>query len=215
MQVLAQDLERQYPRDNQGRRVKLTSITEAALPPRNRETIWHAAESGAADRLVAGAADRLRQRSQPPVGARRGACLQRDYGAGGPGGHPRTPLVRQLLTESTVLALVGGVAGLAVARWARDLLWSLRPPMFSFAAVHLDLDGRVLAYSLGVSLATGVIFGLVPALRATRGDLASDLKERTGRGSASGGWQPRRALVMDPGGPFGGGPGGQPVPAQP
>ena len=66
--------------------------------------------------------------------------------------------------------------------------------MFSFAAVHLSLDGRVLAFNLGVSLATGIVFGLAPALRATRGDLAADLKERAGPGPA-GNWRPRRVLV--------------------
>ena len=84
-----------------------------------------------------------------------------------------------------MLALLGGAAGLVLARWARDVLWSMRPPMFTYAGVHLDLDGRVLAYTLAISLLTGILFGLAPALRATGGDLASDLKERTGRSDSS------------------------------
>ena len=54
----------------------------------------------------------------------------------------------------------------------------MRPPLFTLSAVHLDLDFRVLGYALAVSLAVGIVFGLVPALRATRTDLACDLKER-------------------------------------
>jgi len=108
-------------------------------------------------------------------------------------GANRWRLVRHLLIESTVLALLGGAGGLLFARWARDILWSMRPPLFTYSSVHLDLDYRVLGYALGVSLAAGVIFGLVPALRATRTDLACDLKER---GGATLGGATRSALVV-------------------
>jgi hypothetical protein len=91
------------------------------------------------------------------------------------------------------LALLGGAAGLLFARWARDILWSMRPPLFTLSAVHLDLDFRVLGYALAVSLAVGIVFGLVPALRATRTDLACDLKERAGPAASS---SARSALVV-------------------
>jgi predicted permease len=102
-------------------------------------------------------------------------------------------VVRQLLMESTVLAILGGAAGLALARWARDLLWAMRPPMFEYSGVDLGLDYRVLGYALAVSLGAGLLFGLVPALRAARTDLASDLRER---GGAASGGMARSALVV-------------------
>ena len=87
--------------------------------------------------------------------------------------------------------------GLAFAHWAGDLLWSFRPPMFNHAGFRMDLDSRVLVFNLSVSLLTGLGFGLAPAIRATRSDLATDLKERA---SAPAGfhrvWHPRAVLVM-------------------
>jgi putative ABC transport system permease protein len=79
-------------------------------------------------------------------------------------------LVRQMLTESVLLSVGGGAAGLLVASWAREALLALRPaslPQYN----AIELDTRVLVFTLGLSIATGVLFGLVPALRAARSDL--------------------------------------------
>ena len=104
--------------------------------------------------------------------------------------------MRPLLIESVMLSATGGVAGLALASWARNILWSIRPPALRHAAFSLALDSRVLLYTLAVSLATGIVFGLIPGFRATRIDLVTDLKERSGQAASSGGWNPRSVLVM-------------------
>lgn len=88
-------------------------------------------------------------------------------------------IIRQMITESMALSLAGGLLGLLFARWGRDLLWHFRPPWLS-ANVYLDvsLDGKVLAFTLLVSMLTGLLFGLAPALAACRRNLAVELKER-------------------------------------
>ncbi len=70
------------------------------------------------------------------------------------------------------------------------------PSMFSHSAVRMELDHAVLAYNFAISILTGIIFGLVPALRSTNPNLANDLKERTGQAAHTGRWSPRALLVM-------------------
>jgi predicted permease len=84
-------------------------------------------------------------------------------------------LVRQLLTESLLLAVLGGVAGLAIARIALQVVRSVNPGNIPRLEA-ITLDGTVLAFTLAVSLLTGLLFGLVPAVRAARVDLNASLK---------------------------------------
>jgi predicted permease len=94
-------------------------------------------------------------------------------------GATRGRIVRQLLTESLLLSSLGGLAGIVIAWWARAILWSIRPPLLRNEQIELAFDMRVLLFTLGLSVLTGMIFGLAPALQASRTDLVVELKERT------------------------------------
>jgi len=92
-------------------------------------------------------------------------------------GASRWRLIRQLLTESLLLAILGGAVGVLFAYWGKDLLLVLRPWGGGELALNLKLDLRVLGFTIVVSLLTGLVFGLAPALRGTRIDLTPALKD--------------------------------------
>ncbi|MGA8090609.1 MAG: ABC transporter permease [Terracidiphilus sp.] len=122
----------------------------------------------------------------------RGAARQKEISVRLALGASRARVVRHLLTESMLLALGGGVVGLGLAAAASKLLWValnqilVRQLGSDFVlSLNLSPDGRVLIYALGLSLATGFIFGLSPALQFTRPDLNTSLKDENtsfGRG---------------------------------
>jgi predicted permease len=122
-------------------------------------------------------------------GRRREMAVRTALGAG------KGRLMRQLLVESVVLALAGGLVGVGLAMALTRLLVALRPQNIPrLDAIGVDL--RVLAFALGASTVVGVLFGLLPALQATRLDVQSMLRQG-GRGVAGGGRQgARRALVV-------------------
>lgn len=91
-------------------------------------------------------------------------------------GAKRLILMRQLLTESMLLAVLGGGLGLLLSFWAKDLLLSMSPADFPRAAV-VNIDGRVLLFSFFITLFAGLALGLAPAIQHTRSDLNSELKE--------------------------------------
>lgn len=107
-------------------------------------------------------------------------------------GASRARLIRQLLTESCVLSLLGGIVGIAIAYLAMDMLVGFAA-RFTPRAVNVQMDGWVLAFTVGLSLLTGLLFGAAPA--AGRADLAPALREGA-RGSGGGSLSLRRGLII-------------------
>jgi predicted permease len=113
----------------------------------------------------------------------RAASRQRELAVRCSVGAGRGRLIRQMLAESVLLAGGGGLIGIAAAYWCGPLLMHFMPRSNITLAVDLRPDARSLWFTIALSILTGILFGVVPALQATRGDLAGTLKTDTG-GSA-------------------------------
>src|SRR5262245_51039080 len=98
----------------------------------------------------------------------RGTSREREVAVRAALGAGRGRLVRQFLTESVVLAVVGGAIGVLVGYGLMRWLQFMLPPFFLPSAAHVEMDGRILAFSFALAIVTGIVFGLAPAFHATK-----------------------------------------------
>ena len=195
LKAIASNLERDYPQPNRGRSVTLLPLSQCALNPGLRRVFVLA---GGLLMTVVGLVLLIACANVANLLLARGTARRKEIAIRLSLGATRARLARQLMTESLLLSLCGGGAGLFVAVWSRALLLAALPPQAFVGNIDLDLalDGPVLLFTLTVSLLTGMLFGLAPALQASRPDLVVELKDRTSQPARGRGWLGLRGLLV-------------------
>ena len=186
LELLARQLARQYPDSNKGWGVLMAPMLDYAV--RDVRGVLYTLLGAVGCVLLIACANIANLLLARATARHREISIRAALGAS------RLRLVRQLLTESVVLALIGGLLGILFARWGLEALLALAPSTLPRTA-DIRLDTTVLVFSLALSLATGVILGIAPALIAAHTDVQEGLKQGA-RGSTDRRGRLRGALVI-------------------
>jgi macrolide transport system ATP-binding/permease protein len=191
--ALAAQLQREYPNDNAGRGEMIVPINYTSIPPQAHGIF---ALAGAVLTVIVGLVLLIACANVANLLLARATQRQREIAVRLALGASRKRLIRQLLTESFLLALLAGILGIFCAYWAKSALVSFLPPGLT-RNLDFSLDGRVLFYTFALAVVATLIFGLVPSLQASRANTVVALKDRTGAPTGGTHWYGLRgALVM-------------------
>jgi predicted permease len=182
MQAIAARLEEEYPEDNEGRGVALASLSDGALGINQRNTL---VLGGTVIMAIVGLVLLIACVNLANLLLARGMARSREMGIRVALGASRGRILTQLVSESVVLAGLGGAVGLLIAYWGTGVIWALRPTFVTADTLDLSLDWRVLGFTVAISLVTGLLFGLLPSIQASRPDIHEALKVNVRGSSAS------------------------------
>jgi putative ABC transport system permease protein len=190
MEVIGGRIAAEYPASNQGWSVGVERLGDVIAGPDMRTAVLVMFGATAFVVLIGCA-------NLASLALARGVSREREIAVRAALGASRWRLARQFLTENVLIAICGGVAGIGVGFATLKWIETLIPP-FSFpAALEARMDGTAMLFAFAVAVATGVLFGLAPAIQATRPSLTGAMKEGGhGSTSGSGGRQIRAALVV-------------------
>ena len=188
MDAIGARIAREYPDSNKGWGVVVERFSEIVIVPEMRQALY-VLLGAVGTILLIGCANLAN------LTLARGAVREREVAVRAALGAGRHRLVRQFLTENVLLAIGGGLLGLAVGYATMRAIQAAVPPYSLPREVTVTMDGRVLLFAFLLSVLTGVAFGLAPALGTTRADLTSTLKEG-GRGTVGTHARLRGALVV-------------------
>jgi macrolide transport system ATP-binding/permease protein len=189
---IMRQLENEYPDTNGGRRIRLVTTWEAPFgAPTVLAPILGVLSIVVALVLAIACANVANLLLSKAVGRRREVAIRLSMGAS------RWRVVRQLLTEALVLSTIAGIAGVVMARWTMNVIMAFVPPVDLPIDLGLRMDQTTLLFALAVSMLTGIVFGLAPAIQASNPETVNALKEQAGRGSeARSGRRLRSSLVV-------------------
>lgn len=182
MKLIASRLEEAYPDDNAGRSVALSPLADGAIGVNQQGNV----ERGSLFLLATvGLVLLIACVNIANLLLAKGSARGKEMGIRVALGAGRGRILTQLLTESLLLSVLGGALGLVLSIFGTRLLWSVRPPGLGAQVLDLSMDVRVLVFTIVVSVFTGLLFGLFPALKASTPDVQGSLKAES-RGGSSG-----------------------------
>src|SRR5262245_61105059 len=193
LNLLADNLAKLYPRENANAKIQLTTEVDGRYDNETRVIRY----GGLLALCVSGLVLLLACANVANLMLARAAARAREIGIRLAIGAGRSRIVRQLLTESLLLAALGGALGWGLAHWGAKVIQATAPPVPYPVSVDFAPDGYVLKWTLVAALLTGVIFGLAPALLASRADLVAVIKGASaGQSRSRRRWNLRGALVV-------------------